>query len=270
MISSILLQNYKNFPEYQTKVLTLHPKNKSMLLPTMSTDEKAFEAFRIKNFAHEWARQLHDENEDKVRRAVKFPYKFSVTKKDDYGNTWIVKMVYANKTQWKQRIAHYWCYTTYRITKRDKTGNPHYDTNTGPGIIAFDPTVTKNEKFLVVDIVPHCINQYRKRHLEPLGRQDITLDAVIDSIMLRWKHFDVAEEHAMEKHDDKGLLPYNIIMQGGGQLLGNLSTPVTLILFTYVSPDMMFEDQLERQQCMMTEWSSWQANGIYTEKMKEK
>lgn len=236
----------------------------------MSTDEKAYEGFRIHKIAHEWVWELFRQNADKIKHAVKFPYKFAVVKDDGYGNKWTLKLTYATKQEWKKNLTRTWCYTTYRVEKKDEQGNPIYDTNTGVGVLLFDPSVSANTSFLAVDIIPHCINQYRKRHLEPLGRQDDPLDKVVDSIMLRWKHFDVAEEHAIEKHDDKGLLPYNIIMQGGGQMLGNLQSALALTCFTYISNDMMFESQKERQARMMGEWAKWMSDGTYKKKMAEK
>jgi hypothetical protein len=173
------------------------------------------------------------------------------------------------KSKKEMKKGHFWCfcYTTYEIQKKKNDGTNKYDGNTGKGILAIDPFAIKNRAYglhkgmgAVMDITPHALNRYTQRYLKPKGLENIDFIKKIENIVLRWKHFDVVGDESSEKHNDKGLAPYDVFMSGGGILRGYIVSEMLVRFFSYVSDDMMYDDQKKWQQ----EMNSVQQNlGLY-------
>lgn len=240
-----------------------------MFLHTMNDDEKTFESFRIIN----WAKDVHDEYAkiiiEKFSRGTRFPYFNRVLFDDDRGNKWHLLFMCRNKAHAKKGIYATICYSIYNVPRK-RNADPKSDTNSGKGIIMFDPVQwskymddqKNNRKPVFMDVVPHMFNQYTKRYLEPLGKADIEFDYKVESMLSRWMHFDVMGDKSSEKHTDKGFAPYDVFMRDGGIMRGQIVTEVLIRFFTYVSEDMLYENQKEWEEKMEHEWRAWIRKGI--------
>lgn len=242
-----------------------------MVLSTMNDLEKTFEAFRI----YPIALNVYEENRniiwERFRKGTKFPYFQRIVFDDDRCNKWFMLILCKSKKEMKK--GHFWCfcYTTYEIQKKKNDGTNKYDGNTGKGILAIDPFAIKNRADglhkgmgAVMDITPHALNRYTQRYLKPKGLENIEFIKKIENIVLRWKHFDVVGDESSEKHNDKGLAPYDVFMSGGGILRGYIVSEMLVRFFSYVSDDMMYDDQKKWQQEMNSEYFRWLKQGMFS------
>lgn len=252
-------------------------KNKDMVLPTMNDEEKAFEAFRIYNTAISVYDDFKSEIWDKFGRGTRFPYVQRIRFNDDRNNKWLMLIICKSKKAVKKGQFWSFCYTTYEIEKKRKNGSNKIDGNTGKGILAIDPFAMKSKVNgsnrglgMVIDIVPHAFNRYTERYLKPLGLENIEFARKVESIVLRWMHFDVVGDESSKNNEDKGIAPYDVFMDGGGILRGYMVNEILLRFFSYVSDDMMYENQKEWQDKMNSEYYHWVNNGtIGTNKVKD-
>ena len=162
----------------------------------------------------------------------------------------------------KKKCLYYsMAYTVYDVPPKRKLN----DTNAGKGCIMFDPVKMKqmlcgdeHSKGVVADIQPHAFHRYKLRHLMPFGKEKTEIDYKVESMLKRWKWFDVAsdifgDENA-KKHIKNNSIPYDIIMRGGGLLRGQMVNELLVRFTTYICEDQMFENQIERQEDMNKEY----------------
>lgn len=243
-----------------------------MVLSTMNDEEKAYEAFRI----CKWAKEIHDEYKheigSKFARGTRFPYFQRVVFDDDRQNKWYLTFLCKSKSDKKKGLYYCFCYTIYEIEKKKSDGTNKFDGNTGKGVLMFDPLamsarvdgIEKRGMAVVNDIVPHAFNRYTERYLKPIGKENIEFQRKVENIMLRWKHFDVIGDSSSEKHKDKGFAPYDVFMSGGGILRGCFVSEGLIRFFSYVSDDMLYEDQSKWQDEMEKEYQRWKRIGMYS------
>ena len=241
-----------------------------MVLHTMNDEEKGWEAFRIYPTAIDLYEQYKDRIWEKFRKGTKFPYVQRIAFDDDRRNRWI--MVILCKSKKAARKGQFWsfCYTTYEIQKKRNDGTNKYDGNTGKGILGIDPFGMKVRVNggtyglgMIVDIVPHAFNRYTERYLKPKGLENIEFERKVESIISRWRHFDVVGDKSSGKNKDKGIVPYDVFMSDGGMLRGYVVDEIMIRFFSYVSDDMMYEDQKEWQDEMNSEYFKWKNSGMY-------
>lgn len=241
-----------------------------MVLHTMNDEEKGWEAFRIYPTAIDLYEQYKDKIWEKFRKGTKFPYVQRIAFDDDRRNRWI--MVILCKSKKAARKGQFWsfCYTTYEIQKKRNDGTNKYDGNTGKGILGIDPFGMKVRVNggtyglgMVVDIVPHAFNRYTERYLKPKGLENIEFERKVESIISRWRHFDVVGDKSSNNNKDKGIAPYDVFMTDGGMLRGYVVDEIMIRFFSYVSDDMMYEDQKEWQDEMNSEYFKWKNSGMY-------
>ena len=241
-----------------------------MVLPTMNDDEKAFEAFRIYKTAISVYEEYGDLIWERFRKGTKFPYVQRIAFDDDRRNKWIMLVICKSKKM--ARKGQFWCfcYTTYEIEKKNSDGTNKYDGNTGKGILAIDPFAMKNRSDgiykgmgAVIDITPHALNRYTQRYLKPNGLENIEFARKVESMILRWRHFDVMGDRSSEKHKDKGFAPYDVFMSDGGILRGYMVNEMLIRFFSYVSDDMMYDDQKEWQDEINSEYFRWLNKGVF-------
>ena len=241
-----------------------------MVLHTMNDEEKGWEAFRIYPTAIDLYEQYKDKMWEKFRKGTKFPYIQRIAFDDDRRNRWI--MIILCKSKKAARKGQFWsfCYTTYEIQKKRNDGTNKYDGNTGKGILGIDPFGMKVRVNggtyglgMIVDIVPHAFNRYTERYLKPKGLENIEFERKVESIISRWRHFDVVGDKSSGKNKDKGIVPYDVFMSDGGMLRGYVVDEIMIRFFSYVSDDMMYDDQKEWQDEMNSEYFKWKNNGMY-------
>lgn len=239
-----------------------------MVLSTMNDDEKAFEAFRIYTIAIDAYEHFGRDIWEKFKKGTKFPYFQRIYFDDDRRNKWVMSILCKSKKEMKK--GHFWCfcYTTYEIQKKKSNGTNKYDGNTGKGIIAIDPFAMKNRSNgvnigmgAVIDITPHAFNRYTQRYLKPKGLENIDFIKKVENIILRWRHFDVMGDESSNKHNDKGIAPYDVFMTGGGILRGYVVNEMLVRFFSYVSEDMMYKDQKDWQDKINSEYFRWLNQG---------
>lgn len=241
-----------------------------MVLPTMNDKEKAYEAFRIYNTAIGIYNEYKEEIWDKFRRGTKFPYVQRIQFNDDRNNKWLMLIICKSKKAVKKGQFWNFCYTTYEIQKKRKDGTNKFDGNTGKGILAIDPFAMKSRVNgsnrglgMVVDIVPHAFNRYNERYLKPLGMENIEFERKVESMVLRWMHFDVVGDESSKNNEDKGIAPYDVFMKDGGILRGYIVDEILLRFFSYVADNMMYESQKEWQEKMNSEYYHWMNQGKF-------
>jgi hypothetical protein len=241
-----------------------------MVLHTMNDEEKGWEAFRIYPTAIDLYEQYKDRIWEKFRKGTKFPYVQRIAFEDDRRNRWI--MVILCKSKKAARKGQFWsfCYTTYEIQKKRNDGTNKYDGNTGKGILGIDPFGMKVRVNggtyglgMIIDIVPHAMNRYTERYLKPKGLENIEFERKVENMILRWRHFDVMGDKSSDNNKDKGIAPYDVFMSDGGILRGYIVDEVMIRFFSYVSDDMMYDDQKEWQEEMNSEYFKWKSSGMY-------
>lgn len=240
-----------------------------MILPTMNDEEKGWEAFRIYPTAISLYEECREEIWEKFQKGTRFPYFQRIAFDDDRRNRWIITIMCKSRKAMKKRHFWFFCYTVYEIEKKKKNGANKLDGNTGKGILLIDPFGIKSRVKggksglgMVIDIVPHAFNRYTERYLKPKGLKDIEFERKVESIILRWKHFDVVGDESSKRNTDKGLSPYDVFMTDGGILRGYIVDETLIRFFSYVSDDMMYSDQKEWQDKMNKEYFEWANKGL--------
>lgn len=241
-----------------------------MILHTMNDDEKGFEVFKVYPTAISVYKEYREKIWDKFERGTRFPYFQRIQFTDDRNNKWMLTFLCKSKKAAKKGQFWCFCYTVYEIQKKNrKSGGNKIDGNTGKGILMIDPFGIKervkggkNGLGMVVDIVPHAFNRYTDRYLKPQGKQNIEFERKVEDIILRWKHFDVLGDESSENNKDKGISPYDVFMDGGGILRGYIVNEIMIRFFSYVSDDMLYDDQKEWQKEMNKEYFEWANKGL--------
>lgn len=238
-----------------------------MILPTMNDDEKAFEAFRMTSWLSECYQEWKAQIEDRFSRGTKFPYIQRGSVVDDKNNKWVFLFICPSKEMKKRRIYKTMAYTTYDIPRKRK----EYDVNAGKGCLMFDPLAMKScidgkSRCMIMDIVPHAINRYTERYLKPLGKENIEFGLKLENMLLRWQWFDISADLHCDKnaetHKKGNICPYDVIMRGGGILRGQVVNEMMIRFTTYVGKDMMFDNQIKRQNEMVGEYYRMKSEGL--------
>lgn len=238
-----------------------------MIIPTMNDDDKAYEAYRIIPIAKKAYDEYFDTIINKFRKGTRFPYFNRVVFTDDKKNEWWLTFVCRSKQGAKK--GEYWCfcYTIYFIPPRRMEN----DTYAGNGVLLFDPIAcSEDEKATIIyDITPHAFNRYTQRYLKGKKLRGSEFQYKVENMMARWMHFDIeADRHGdinAQKHKKDNICPYDVIMSGGGMLRGQVVNNVLVRFSTYVSEDLMFDNQIERQEEMVREHYDWKRKGLYKE-----
>lgn len=230
----------------------------------MTDDEKVFEAFRVTK----WICEIHDKVKDKImerfRKGNRFPYIQRYKIEDDRKNTWLLLLCCPSKNAKKKGAYYIHCYTTYDVPRKRKEN----DVNAGKGIILFSPVAMSDmidrgpdnivRLSAVIDIVPHAFNRYTERYLIPNGKANMPFYRKVEDMVLRWLYFDIEADLLgdinAKKHKGDNICPYDVFMRGGGMLRGQLVNNMLLRFTTYISDDMMFEGQRERQKAIIKEF----------------
>lgn len=244
-----------------------------MVVQTMSDDERVFEAFRALNWVLDWKDELSPTVVDRFKRGTRFPYVQSFERTDVRGNVWRLLFIVPTKKHKKLGLYGTFCYTTYFLPPKTRNDN-----NAGRGVLFYDPIglkklldqLSRGEKPVrnscISDIVPHAINRYVERCLLKEGKRGYDIHQIVKDLVLRWCHFDVLADKAGDKsaakHADKGICPYDVLIRGGGILRGYIVNSGVIRFFTYISPDEMFDNQLERYNEMLAEHAAWKAKGL--------
>ena len=244
-----------------------------MIVQTMSDDERTFEAFRALDWVLSWQDELVPMVIDRFKRGTRFPYVQSFERTDERGNVWRLLFMVPTKMHKKRGIYGTYCYTTYFLPPKTRKDN-----NAGRGVLLYDPfgldkmlrQLERGEenvrKTCVIDIVPHAINRYVERCLLREGKRGYDIHQIVKDLLLRWFHFDVladkAGDKSAEKHADKGICPYDVLIRDGGILRGCIANSGVIRFFTYISPAEMFPNQIERYHEMQAEHAAWKAKGL--------
>lgn len=227
----------------------------------MNDEERAYEALRVTDWLCVCMQSYKDGVIDKFKRGTKFPYFQRFKKTDDKGNVWNILFYILTKEMKKKCLYYTMAYTVYDVPPKRKLN----DNNAGKGCLMFDPVTTKHmlngDKRaigVVMDIQPHAFHQYKHRHLIACGNENKEIHYKIESMLKRWKWYDVAadifgDENA-KKHMKDNSTPYDVIMRGGGLLRGQIINGLLIRFTTYICEDQMFEDQIERQEDMNKEY----------------
>lgn len=215
----------------------------------MNDEEKFHEAFRAVERAKRVFDNVMEDVTDRFSRGTHFPY-FNRYVFEDNGNTWHLVFMCRSKEQKKKKAFFTFCYTTYSIEK------PKHDINCGKGILWFDPnglwhflhrSPGRHGMGCVIDITPHAFNRYTERYLKPKGLS-LEFDKKVENILYRWKWYDMEGDKSSKKYTQDVISSYDVFMTGGGMLRGQILDNLTMRFFTYVSEDMYYSNQLERQE----------------------
>lgn len=233
-----------------------------MILPQMTDDEKGYQAFRIRDLARRWAYSFREEVKPKFDKAFKYPYTLFKKHDDGYGNVWTLLFCLPCKEDKKKGRMRSLIYTVYNVEKKDNSGRMKFDGNTGKGIIMFDPLslwcVSRENRMGggIMEFLPHVMHRYTQRYLRPLGKADIPFDKKVASIVARWKYFDIGGDEYSQKHNEKGILAYDVFLKGGGMLRGQMVNDIYVKFFTYISDDQLYDNQRETQEKISQEYYS--------------
>ena len=235
-----------------------------MIIQTMNDQEKFYEAFRVVNKAKAIFDDVKDDVIERFHRGTRFPY-YNRYAFEDNGNNWRIVFLCKSKEHKRKGLYYTFCYTTYIIEK------PKKDINCGRGILWFDPVgITKyiqnpdsqNTGFgLICDITPHAFNRYKERFLKPKGLE-IDFDKTVENMLCRWKWFDIIGDKSSRKYTQDVVSSYDVFMQGGGMLRGQILDGMSMRFFTYVSEDMYYSNQLQRQKDMFREYHRLKHEGV--------
>ena len=80
--------------------------------------------------------------------------------------------------------------------------------------------------------------------------------------MNRWRWCDTEGDKSSRKYTKDVLSSYDIFMQGGGMLRGQILNMTSMRFFTYVSEDMYYSNQLERQKDTLREYQKIKNRGV--------
>lgn len=235
----------------------------------MNDEERCFEAFRMTPVLYEMFNNVRKEACDRFHKGTRFPYFQRYVFTDDKRNDWTLLLWCPSKTDKKKKRFYVTAYTIYEVQRKRK----EEDVNCGKGVLMFDPIAMQNKidgrpntGAIVYEIVPHAFNRYTERYLKPKGLDGMEFKRKVENILSRWQHFDIsADLHGdknAEKHAKDGLMPYDVIMRGGGMLRGFIVDELLIRFKTYVADDQMFDNQKERQAEMVREHYEWKRLGI--------
>ena len=242
-----------------------------MILPTMNDEELLFEAVRTTHWLCGCFGDFKDEVIDKFRRGTRFPYFQRIRLRDDKGNEWWFTCLCPSKEYKKRMMFKTFAYTVYDVPPKRSENL----TNAGKGALVFDPLAMKTyletkeraPGSIVADITPHAMNRYTDRYLKPAGKEGLDVQQKMESIMQRWMHFDICADLTgdknAKKHTGDGICPIDINTRGGGMFRGYVANNLLMRLTTYVSDDMLYDNQRERQDEMTREYNDWKRRGIY-------
>lgn len=241
-----------------------------MIVHTMTDEELLYEAVRATYWLVEGFYEFKDTIIDKYRRGTRFPYFQRIQMTDDKRNEWWFTCLCPSKSYMKKMMFKTYAYTVYDVPPKHTENR----TNAGKGVLVFDPVATKrylDQKLrdpgsMVTDITPHAMNRYTSRYLKPLGKEGLDVHRKMESVMLRWEHFDICADLAGDenaaKHADDGICPLDITTHGGGMFRGYIVNDLLVRLTTYVSDDMLYDNQRERQEEMTREHYDWKRRGL--------
>lgn len=241
-----------------------------MILPTMNNDEMTYEAIRITHWLCEVFNEHKPDIIDRFERGTKFPYFQRILCHDDKGNEWCFICLSPSKEYRRKKKFSTFAYTIYDVPPK----RTEKSTNAGKGVLLFDPLTMKHfidtkERLpgsIINDITPHAMNRYTERFLKPAGKGSMDIRRKVENIILRYMHFDLCADlfgdKNAAKHKDDGICPIDYIMHGGGMFRGYMVNDLLIRLSTYVSDDMMYENQDERQREMTKEYYEWKRKGL--------
>lgn len=235
-----------------------------MITQTMNDSEKYFEAFRVVRKAYSLYEKVLREVAERFARGTRFPYYIHYDFEDN-GNNWRLLFFCRSKEHKRKKLFMSMAYTTYTVEKRKKDGN------CGKGILFFSPrdlynyVETKDPDSIgftvIADITPHAINRYTERYLRPRG-MELSLDKKVENILYRWRWFDINGDFASQKYSKDTITAYDVFMKDGGVLRGQILNNICLRFFTYISDDMLFDNQRETQENMMKEYMQLKREGM--------
>lgn len=236
----------------------------------MNDDEKTFEAFRMTDRLCELFDRCRHDVVEKFKKGTIFPYFQRVKATDDKGNEWTLLYYILTKAMKKKGRYYTLAYTIYEIPRRRKEN----DVNAGKGIMLFDPFAMRDRinnvqdcrPGIIIDIVPHAFNRYTERYLKPMGIEGMEFPRKIENMLTRWQWFDIEADLCGDKnaakHKGDNICPYDVIMRGGGLLRGQIVQELLLRFTTYVSQDMLFDNQIEQYEKMQREYYRSRRDGI--------
>lgn len=240
-----------------------------MLLPTMNEEERLYEVIRQTSWLYDWVVELGYEISDKFKRATRYPYIQRFSRIDKRGNHWRMIVLLPNKTLKKKKKYLTMCYLVYENPPRRKE---KYD-NAGKGVMMFSPidmmryiNEPKSRMAAIMDIIPHAFHRYTQRCLTKEGKTDYDIHKKLEHMLLNYMHFDVMpseDDKNAKKHEDDGLLPYDVMMKDGGILRGHIMNGVLVRFFTYIGADDLYDSQDERYEEMQKEALQWKVQGKY-------
>lgn len=114
----------------------------------------------------------------------------------------------------------------------------------------------------ICDITPHAFNRYTERYLKPKGLE-LDFDRKVENMLLRWKWFDIIGDKSSDKYTKDTITSYDVFMQGGGMLRGQVLNGLNMRFFTYVSEDMYYSNQKERQEKIFQEYHQLRREGMF-------
>ena len=86
-----------------------------------------------------------------------------------------------------------------------------------------------------------------------------------ENMMTRWQWFDIRADlygdKNAEKHANDGLCPYDVVMRGGGLLRGFIVNSMLVRFNTYIDKESMYDNQIERQNEMVSEFYQMKRTG---------
>ena len=234
-----------------------------MILQTMNDEEKAYELIRATNWLCNICDDVHKKVIEKFKKGTRFPYFQRYCATDDKNNHWTILFYCRSKAMKKSKAYGVLAYITYDVPRKQKE---NYG-NAGKGLMFFDPLCMRDmingkevkRPTAVFDIVPHAFNRYTQRYLKPKYLDSMEFAKKFENMLTRWQWFDVAADlfgdKNAKKHADDGLCPYDVVMNGGGLLRGSIINNLLVRFYTYIDKDSMFNDQIERYDEMISEYS---------------
>ena len=226
------------------------------------------------HFSYQVATEYFEEMKNKICSRKHFPTFESICFDDDRMNRWILTFFVPTKKMAKMGRICVRCHTTYDIPPK----RCENQTNAGKGVIDFDPILLyqsihnmrdDSRGAFIFDYVPHAINRYTDRYLKPNGFNGLEMRKKMEKIYSRYTHFDIDADRngdiSSQKQIQKNgiICPYDIIMKEGGMFRGGIVDNRLIMVYTYVSPSMMYETQTKRATEMTRERYDWEKEGRF-------
>lgn len=178
---------------------------------------------------------------------------------DDRHNRYLI-IYYLTKKMKRKRQMFINCVLPYEIPPNRKE-----QSNCGKGFYFFNPCAicakcdeyfltgeyTGSRTLPIYDFTPHALSRYKERYLAKVGGLDLSFEKKIENILGRLTFIDAFSNEDGDKNAAKHInndtqFSLDIMMRGGGMFRGRNECNVMTRMMTYVSPEMMFENQLER------------------------